>query len=452
VEQRSAALSGFLSTLSGVEREVLITAVADQDPTLPPPPPEENQEQGTGARLVRAAHLGDLGSVSEHGRYLWTPWLVRGHFNLLTSDPKVGKTHLALDLARRIWFGLPWPDSQDPTLPPGTATLWICGDRHQDELRERAPAFGLPLEAIWLNARPEQPYGGCDLDQPQTHQQLRSIVELGRPALVVIDTMWRATNRRLCREDEANAVVGPLITLAQDCGLAILGLMHLSKDNETLGRRLDGVARSILKLIQPEGATLNRRRLECRGNFKEPPLLGVTLKDDGCEYDANPPGDGPRNLGGRPSTDRDRVAQFVRESLDRENDQLASDLGAQWVLGGGSLKTFWRAVNELCESGEVAAEGGRGKGKRMILHRVEEDPSPVLPFRSIVSGQNLSSHTPGGFVPNRSSPQAVGWVEPQRGATTASRRCPTGIQRHALGGPHDLRSFDPPYVLVIPRH
>jgi hypothetical protein len=368
-EVRYLAWEGFLAGLSGVERELLVAAVMDHDPLGPPPQADPAASQVP----LRAAHLGDLGSLSQNGRYLWTPWLVRGHFNLLTSDPKVGKTHLALDLARRVWFGLPWPDGQEPTLPPGTATLWICGNRHQDELRERAPAFGLPLEAVWLNARPEQPYGGCDLDQPQTHTQLWSLVEAGRPGLVVIDTMWRATNRRLCREDEANAVVGPLITLAQQHDLAILGLMHLSKDNETLGRRLDGVARSILKLIQPEGATLNRRRLECRGNFKEPPPLGVTLKDDGCDYDDNPPEDAADQLRGRPRSEREKVLDFLREALKRDNDQLAGALRDRYLQSGGAKSTFWRGVDELKERGEVVSDGGSGHGCQMILHLIRDD-------------------------------------------------------------------------------
>jgi hypothetical protein len=312
--------------------------------------------------------------VAPGGRYLWSNWLVRGHFNLLTSDPKIGKTHLALDLARRIWVGEAWPDGQPATLQPGTATLWICGDRHQNELLERAPAFGLPLEAVWLNALPENPYGGCDLDEPRTHESLRAIVETGKPGLVIIDTVWRATNRRLCREDDANAVVGPLIALAQECDVAILGLMHLSNDSETLGRRLDGVARSILKLIQPPGAPLDRR-LECRGNFKEPPPLGVTLKDNGCDFDANPPGDGGIELRGRPSHKRLHAAEFLHEALGRENDQPARDLAAEWIKNGGNGRTFWRAVSELCDSGELVSDGGKGTGKRMILQQIRADSS-----------------------------------------------------------------------------
>ena len=134
--------------------------MADEDPEGPAP---------TTATKIRSAHLGDLTSAQDAGRFIWTNWIVRGHFTLLSSDPKVGKTHLGLDLAGRIYFGLPWPDNQPPTFPKGTTTLWVCGDRHQDELRERAAAFGLPPEAVRLDAySPTIPTAGGTLTTPRT--------------------------------------------------------------------------------------------------------------------------------------------------------------------------------------------------------------------------------------------------------------------------------------------
>ena len=56
-----------------------------------------------------------------------------------------------------ISAGKPWPDGQTPTFPARTPTLWICGDRHQDELRDLRTAFGLPPEAVRLNALPHEP-------------------------------------------------------------------------------------------------------------------------------------------------------------------------------------------------------------------------------------------------------------------------------------------------------
>ena len=44
----------------------------------------------------------DIGWDRRHRRVL----------NVLASDPGTGKTRFALDIARRLWFRLPWPDNQ----------------------------------------------------------------------------------------------------------------------------------------------------------------------------------------------------------------------------------------------------------------------------------------------------------------------------------------------------
>jgi hypothetical protein len=311
------------------------------------------------------AHLGDLAAYQGAGRFIWPGWLVRGHFNLLSSDPKVGKTHLTLDLARRVYFALPWPDEASATFPEGTRTFWVCGDRHQDELRDRAAAFGLPLAALLLNASPDAPYGGWDLDAPGAVEALRHRVECERPGLVVIDTVWRATRRRLFRKDEVNALMNPVITMAQETDTAVLGLMHLSKADETLGRRLEALARAILKLHRPDPAQRDRRKLSVTGNFKEPPLLGVTLHDRGCTFDGKPPEEATRSPGGRPPEKRGAAREFIVAALDQRNDRKAMELCAEWMENGGAEGTFWNARDAM-----VAAEELTCEGRPQIMHLI----------------------------------------------------------------------------------
>jgi hypothetical protein len=361
LEDRSKALRYMMVTDPDFEETVIALSLVDPDGSLPSAPKR------------RSAHLGDLAASAAAGRFVWLNWIVKNHVTLLSSDPKVGKTHVCLDLARRQWLAEPWPDGQAPTFPAGTPTLWVCGDRHQDELRDRASAFGLPPEAVRLNALPEDPYSGWDLDNPDNVKLLRELIELDRPGLVFIDTVWRATRRRLNRETEVNELMTPIITIAQECGTAIVGLMHLSKDNETLGRRLEGLARGIMKLFKPAPDQPDRRRLEVIGNFKEPPALGVTLRDSGCDFDGNPPTEPARHSGGRPPEEREKTLRFIFDALTRQNDRLANDLAAECESKLGiSSKTFWRAVNEARENGKIVSDGGKGAGKQMCLHLIIE--------------------------------------------------------------------------------
>ena len=46
--------------------------------------------------------------------WLWPGWIPRGMITLLCAAPGAGKSYLALDLARRLIAGLPWPDGAPP--------------------------------------------------------------------------------------------------------------------------------------------------------------------------------------------------------------------------------------------------------------------------------------------------------------------------------------------------
>jgi hypothetical protein len=209
---------------------------------------------------------------------------------------------------------------------------------------------------------------------------MREFIETERPGLVIIDTIWRATRRHLSREDEVNILMDPIITIAQETETTILGLMHLSKDSETLGRRLEGLARSILKMFKPDPDKPDRRKLTCIGNHKEPSPLGVTIRDGGCDFDSDPPGEPARNPGGRPPEERGKAAQFIREALSKENDQIGNDLCAKCEKECRvSQKTFWRAVKELCAAGVLVPDGGPGTGKQTILHLIRQADAPATP-------------------------------------------------------------------------
>jgi hypothetical protein len=315
---------------------------------------------------LRSAHLGDLAISQQAGRFVWKNWITRAHFTLLSSDPKIGKTHLALDLARRIYFGDQWPDGQDPTFSAGTVTLWIPGDRHQDELKDRAATFGLPPEAVRLNAPAENPYSGWDLDDPKNISMLANLIAIEKPGLVLIDTVWRATRRRLNKEDEVNALMTPIISIAQHYDVAIMGLMHLSKDLDTLGRRLEGLARGIMKLFRPDGSQPDRRRLEVIGNFKEPPALGVTLRDGGCDFDFTPPADVPKGNAGRPPVKTDKAVAFIEAEL-ANGDEKGCRLIEKWLALGESKDPIFRAKDSLVEKGRLVIDDSQ---KPQIWHLV----------------------------------------------------------------------------------
>ncbi len=214
---------------------------------------------------------------------------------------------------------------------------------------------------------------------------LAELVASERPGLVFIDTVWRATRRRLNKEDEVNTLMTPIVSIAQMHDVAILGLMHLSKDQDTLGRRLEGLARGIMKLYKPDPAKPNRRRLEVIGNFKEPPPLGVTIHDGGCEFDSFPPVEPAKNSGGRPPEERGKARQFILDALVERNDQIGTELCGRWQKDHAGIdKTFWRAVEGYDRGWRTDDRRGTGDSQANNLAPEPDKTSGPLANRGFV--------------------------------------------------------------------
>ena len=277
---RGAAWDGFLCSRSDADE--LTIALADADPLGPPPEPEP---------AGRCATLADLRRLVASVGWHWGQWLSAGVLNGLAADPGTGKTVMAADLARRLWFGLAWPDGQPSMFPERTRTLWVPGDRHYSQLMDLAAGFGLPDEALLFNASPEEPTEGLDLDDPAELAALAHRIEAESPGLVIVDTVGMSTGRNLCKPEDANAYFGPLMDIARDTGAAFLLLTHLSASGEALGRRFTGACRVVWKMTAPDPEHQpDRRRVWVDKTFAaKPPPLGMSFGDAGCSFDFNPP-------------------------------------------------------------------------------------------------------------------------------------------------------------------
>ena len=309
----------------------------------------------------------------------WPGWLAGTVLNSLAADPGIGKTVLAVTLACILWFRRPWPDGQTNAFPERTRTLWVPGDHHYAQLIDLATAYGLPDDAILFNAPEDNPTGGLDLDDPAELDALRERIRTEAPGLAIVDTVGMTTARNLCRPEEARDYFGPLMKMANETGTAFLLLTHLSRDSQALGRRIVGTSRVVWKLTHPDpDGQPDRRRLWVDKSYAvKPPALGMTIADPGCTFDSNPPEAPEPRRPGRPSGERDKAKQFIRESLAVQNDQIGNALCDRWEKDhGGSSKTFWRAVEDMNADDELVTDGGKGTGKQTVLHLANRTPQP----------------------------------------------------------------------------
>ncbi len=272
----------------------LVMAMANQNPDAPSP-------QGN---PLSYATMADVARTVSAQRWLWKQWNAESVINVLASDPGIGKTRFALDLARRLYHGLPWPDGQTSTLPAGTRTLWVQGDRNYAEMLQGLHDFGLPEDGVVLGSSPEEPFGSLDLDDPETLQNLETRIVDSGVALAVIDTVGMCTARNLSRAEEARLFFAPIMELSHRTNVTTLALTHLSANKEALGRRIVEKARVVLKMTQPDPINQpDRRRLWVdKTAVVKPPPLGITMGTHGNEYDLDPPAE--------PACDPSQPARF----------------------------------------------------------------------------------------------------------------------------------------------
>jgi hypothetical protein len=277
----------------------------------------------------------------------WPAWLAAGVLNGLASDPGVGKTILAMDLAEILWFRRPWPDGQENPFPTATKTLWVPGDRHYSQLLDLAAQHSLPDEALLLNAPTSDPTGGLDLDDPAYLASLKSWVRAEEPGLVVVDTVGMTTGRNLCKPEDARRYFGPLMEIANATAVPFLLLTHLSKDENPLGRRIVGACRVVWKLSTPDPEDQpNRRRLSVEKSYAAKPAhLGMTISDRGSTFDSCPPlKPGPPRCDHSPK--REACMQWLRQRL-TPNSSRVSEVRSDAEQAGYSAGILYQAKEAL---------------------------------------------------------------------------------------------------------
>jgi hypothetical protein len=361
VEDRQKALDGFLCGRD--DRDQIIMDLADIDPEGPPPEAENDP--------ARFATVADLRRVQTETRWVWEGWIPSSRIVGIAAFEGTGKTRFALDLCRRAYLGLTWPDGQNPTLPIGIRSIWMCSDAHQDELADILPTFGIPDDAIVFPTPSEEPYGGTDLDIPETLAALEEAIIATKPAFVFIDTLTSATSRDLCDQRTIKPLKAALAPLTQTHQINIMLQLHLNREGQALGRRIRGLTRTLIHLECPDSERPERLRLWVEKSYaKKPPALGVTMRDGGNDYDFDPPVKPEKAQGGRPREKRDKARKFIIDALTRENDRKAAALCAEYVQSGGTESTFWNARDDMVEAGELTCDG---KPKIMHLIRLAAD-------------------------------------------------------------------------------
>ena len=186
-----------------------------------------NPPRRTGVILHRADTV-----RSQPVDWLWSGWLARAKLQILAGDAGTGKTTLALQMAATVSRGGCWPDGS--IVEPGDVLFWSGEDDIADTLKPRLARAGADLARVHFIA------GMLEAGRKRAFDPVRDVAALSEaieavqsPVLIVVDPLISATrgdsnnNAGQTRRD-----LEPLVNLAIERRIAVLGIHHLSKGSQ----------------------------------------------------------------------------------------------------------------------------------------------------------------------------------------------------------------------------
>lgn len=261
--------------------------------------------EGGGAAGVGFAPLAELAAELPPVSWLWRGWIPRGFISLLGARPGVGKSLVALDLARRVIAAEGMPDGQAAEgegdgYGARRRVLYVDAEVVPQLAVARAAAWGMNLERLFM-LLPEPGRYFIDFTAAADRDRLTEMVYALEPALIVVDSLSSITSGGENAVDDIREVLGFLNQVAQiqPCGLLLIH--HLRKRSAALpasdeltiddfrgSSHIIAMSRSVLGLSRvrasPQRDRNGPRRLEVvktnLGPAPEP--LGVTFEPLGA--------------------------------------------------------------------------------------------------------------------------------------------------------------------------
>ena len=221
--------------------------------------------------------------------WMWHHRFPRGKLSLLAGDAKLGKTTVLLDMAARISRGRDWPDGAKSTL--GEVIYFSAEDDPADTLIPRLMAVDADLTKIRLVecVRKLDDDGLKTFDLAADMAELDKLLnEMPNTRLVVFDPISSYFGRAdTYRNSEVRSILEPLVRVAMNHRIAIIGNTHLaknSKDKKASHRVMDSVAitatvRAGYMVVADADDARRRLFLPLNGNLG-PPVDGLSFVID----------------------------------------------------------------------------------------------------------------------------------------------------------------------------
>jgi hypothetical protein len=375
----------------------LLEPLEPLEPLTPPaePPadgPSRGRVYGEGAVTATAddrdvLRLADV--TLEPMRWLWPGRVPLGKLTILDGDPGLGKSALTLDLAARVSRGTVMPDGSRADCDGPAGVVLLCAeDGLGDTIRPRLEAADADLHRVVTFTSVREGLDRRLVTLPIDCERLARTVAEEEARLVIVDPLMAFLDPAVnsYRDQDVRRALAPLVLLAQQFGVAVLVVRHLTKmaDASPLYRGggsigIIGAARSgLLVAADPDDPAGQRRVLATvKGNLAAP-ADSLAYRLEAAAIGSDPPAptvrlvwEGPtphtaasllaarHNAARGPESTAVAEAQdFLREAL-ADAPRSASDVEAAARERGVSHATLKRARKAL---GVVAWKLGPAEG------------------------------------------------------------------------------------------
>ena len=303
--------------------------------------------------------------------FLWGNRLPTGALNLLLGDPNLGKTWIALYIASKVSRGGLWPDAQndDDCAPKGSVVLLTAEDDLRRTIRPRLDSLGADVGKIHalegVRVRDEDGRVRRDFFNLQEHLPAleRAVREIGDVKLIIIDPLSAFLGSYVDshRDADVRSTLAPLVQLAEDKNIAILGVMHLNKSGtgNALYRGLGSIAfvataRTVWLVSKDPDNPDTKRRLLTPVKYNvlvDPTGLAFEIVNGRIEFESESitmSADEALNpSGGIAAPAKDKAVAWLREQLTPGKSVARNELHEQAHKEGITDSTLRRAYEEL---------------------------------------------------------------------------------------------------------
>jgi len=167
--------------------------------------------------------------------WLWPDRFPLGMLSLVVGIPGVGKSTLSMYMAAQLSTGRPWADCPGQTRKPASSILLTMEDPLDFVVKPRLDAAEANTDKIFVVDGAECNGKDYPLDNLTSNMKILEMAmeEIPDLKLVVIDPISAyMEGKNENRNSEVREFFNPLVKLAEDRGVAIVGVHHLNKNQD----------------------------------------------------------------------------------------------------------------------------------------------------------------------------------------------------------------------------